>query len=289
MEFIAPTDGPYVVLEGKKLLDFSSCDFLGLAQHPEVKKGAIKYALKYGVAAHPFSTPQREVESKLAHYLGKESALLFSCTALLRTELEQAGAMVVSTEEGNLATLKKANGLKVADDTHLFGMAEGNGFRSFSEISHIDAICGTLLGGAATFIAGGKKQLAAFRQHAVSFPTLGALDSALSFIPEMDAERKAISKRKVWLTKTLKNIRDADIEELVSPRVAVRCEGADDLRQFFLKEQIFVAPAKDQTLYFSITALHTPDDLDQLSDALKKLATTDRALAMQSLTLTPSK
>ena len=51
MDSIAPVDGPYINLDGKKLLDFSSCDYLGLAQHPEVKKGAIKYALKYGVGA----------------------------------------------------------------------------------------------------------------------------------------------------------------------------------------------------------------------------------------------
>ena len=27
MDFISPTDGPYVLYQGKKWLDFSSCDF----------------------------------------------------------------------------------------------------------------------------------------------------------------------------------------------------------------------------------------------------------------------
>ena len=85
----APTDGPYILWNGKKLLDFSSCDFLGLTQHPEVKKGAIKYALKYGVGALSNSTPQCEVQTKLAHYLGKEAALLFASACELHAQLEK--------------------------------------------------------------------------------------------------------------------------------------------------------------------------------------------------------
>lgn len=259
MESIAPTDGPYVVFEGKKLLDFSSCDFLGLAQHPEVKKGAIKYALKYGVAATTRSSPQLEVESKLAHYLGKECALLLS-------------------SESELASLKKA---KSADITYYLGMVGSNGFGSSKDA---EIVYGALLFGAATFIAGPKKQLSAFQPGKISFPSLGAIDCALSFIPEMEQERKMVQKYKSWLVKLLG---DFSIEEQKYPRVNLTTSDAEGVRQFFLEEQIYLAPSSDTTLSFGVTALHTPDDLDQLTDAVKKFSTTDLALAMQSLTPTP--
>lgn len=276
MASIAPTDGPYVICEGKKLLDFSSCDFLGLSQHPEVKKSAIKYALKYGVGAAPHSTPQREVESKLAHYLGKESALLFSSASELFSQLEKLSATVLSTDTDNLASLKKAKGLKVADDTYLLGMTGGNGFGSSAEA---DVICASLFSGSAAFIAGPKKQLAPLVNEAISFPTVGALDCALSFIPEMEHERKMIQKHKSWLMKALG---DFSVKELKSPRVLLTSDQADLMRQFFLQEQIYLAPAKDNILSFSMTALHTPDDLDQLTVALKRLSATDLGSVLKS-------
>ena len=279
MESIAPVDGPYVLLDGKKLLDFSSCDFLGLAQHPEVKKGAIKYALKYGVGTPPLSitsTPQLEIESKLAHYLGKETALLFSSETELHQQLEKLGATIVSAENSTA----KAKGLKVSDETFLLGMTGTNGFGSPSD----GIVCGSILCSSGAFVAGTKKQLAELVSGRMSFPSLGALDSALSFIPEMDAERKMVQKHKSWL---IKELSDFSIEELRSPRIIVSSKDAEQMRQFLLQEQIYLAPSQNQTLYFSITALHTPDDLDQLAVVLKKLSTTDLALAMQSLTPTP--
>ncbi len=279
MESIAPVDGPYVLLDGKKLLDFSSCDFLGLSQHPEVKKGAIKYALKYGVGASPhstISTPQLEIESKLAHYLGKEKALLFSSESELHQQFEKLGATIISAENGSA----KAKGLKVSDETFLLGMTGTNGFGSQSD----DMICGSLLCSSGAFVAGTKKQLAELMSGRISFPALGALDCALSFIPEMDAERKIVQKHKAWLVKELSKF---SIEELRSPRVILSSKDAELMRQFLLQEQIYLAPSQNQTLYISITALHTSDDLDQLAATLKKLSTTDLALATQSLTPTP--
>lgn len=251
MESIAPTDGPYIVYEGKKLLSFSSCDFLGLAQHPEVKKGAIKYALKYGVSGGARSAPQKEVEAKLAHYLGKETACLFSATS----ELENC-------------TVKAAN------HTYLLGITGPHGFETAA-----GAICGALLCGSGAFIAGSKKQLSNTVSGAVSFPSLGALDCALSLIPEMEEERKVVQKHRAWLTKLLK-------QESPTPLITIQSEKAADIQQFFLQEQIYLAK-EGNTLHFALTALHTPDDLDQLATSFKKFSATDLARSMQSLTPTP--
>jgi hypothetical protein len=54
-----------------------------------------------------------------------------------------------------------------------------------------------------------------------------------------------------------------------------------------MEDQIYLAPAIGNTLYIAMTALHTPDDLDQLTVSLKKMSETDLALAIQSLTPTP--
>ena len=286
MESIAPTDGPYIIIDGKKLLDFSSCDFLGLAQHPEVKKGAIKYALKYGVGTPPLSiqsTPQLEIEAKLAHYLGKESALLFACPTELRAQLDKLGASPISTETADASSLKKGKGVKVADDTYLLGMTGARGFGSASELP-VDIVCGSLMLGSGAFIAGPKKQLATLTPGQLSYPALGAIDCALSFIPEMEHERKMVLKYKSWLVKLLG---DFSIKEMKSPRVILSSQQAEAVRSYFLQEQIYLAPSVNDTLYFAITALHTPDDLDQLSFAVKKLSETDLALSMQELTPTP--
>ncbi len=288
MESITPTDGPYVIYKGKKLLDFSSYDFLGLTQHPEVKKGAIKYALKYGVGTSPLSlssSPHREIEAKLAHYLGQEAALLFSSQRELQLQLNKLDATVISTETDDLTTLKKTKGLTIADDTFLIGIEGKNGFGSdLSDVEHIDMVCGSLLCGSGAFIAGRKTKVAALTSGALSFPVLGALDSALVFIPEMEAERKLVHNHQAWLVNQLD---DFSIRKLRSSRVVLQTNEAETLRQFFIQQQIYLAPSQNKTICFSPTALHTPDDLDQLAAALKKLAATDLALAMQSLTPAP--
>ncbi len=261
MDSIAPVDGPYINLDGKKLLDFSSCDYLGLAQHPEVKKGAIKYALKYGVGALLNSFPQKEVEKKLAQYLNKETALLL-------------------TSDIDVTALKKT---KIKEITDTLGMVGDNGFGSASEG---DVVYGALHFGGANFIAGPKKQLASFTAEKISFPALGAIDCALSFIPEMEQERKMVLKHKSWLVKQLS---DFSLKEEKMPKAILTSPEADAIRQFLMQEQIYLAPSSSNSLYFAITALHTPDDLDQLSVALKKLSETDLALATQLLTPTPSR
>jgi hypothetical protein len=102
----------------------------------------------------------------------------------------------------------------------------------------------------------------------------------------MEQERKMVLKHKSWLVKQLS---DFSLKEEKMPKVILTSPEADTIRQFLMEEQIYLAPSVDQSLYFAITALHTPDDLDQLAVALKKLSDTDLALATQLLTPTPSR
>jgi len=76
--------GREVVIDGQSLLNFCSNDYLGLANHPEVKKAFIEAAQQYGVgsgAAHlvnGHSTYHHQLEEELADFCGYPRALLFS-------------------------------------------------------------------------------------------------------------------------------------------------------------------------------------------------------------------
>ncbi|MBA1273296.1 8-amino-7-oxononanoate synthase [Stutzerimonas azotifigens] len=76
--------GPEVVVDGKPVLAFSSNDYLGLANHPEVIRAMQQGAERWGVgggASHlviGHSTPHHALEEALADFTGRPRALLFS-------------------------------------------------------------------------------------------------------------------------------------------------------------------------------------------------------------------
>jgi 7-keto-8-aminopelargonate synthetase-like enzyme len=292
MEFVSPADGPYVTNQGKKCLDFSSCDFLGLAQHPEVKKAAIKYTLKYGVGipVSPLgSAAQQQLEGKLAQFLGTEAAILFPSVDEAQDILNNLKATILSTETHDIP--KKKPALLCMDDSFMIGITGENGFGAAAHQSGFDLITGSLSNGAGcsgAFIAGPKKLIGSLTaSQPLSFPAIGALDSAFSFIPEMEHEREILAKNTRWLQKLMK---DMPAKLLKSPKAVLEFKSAKEaqlVRQFLMDDQIYLAPVVESALYIAMTALHTPDDLDQLTVSLKKMSETTLALAMQSLTPTP--
>ncbi len=76
--------GPEVTLNGKKVLMFGSNNYLGLANHPEVVKAAHEGldTEGYGLSSVRFisgtQTIHRELEQKLAKFLGTEDSILYS-------------------------------------------------------------------------------------------------------------------------------------------------------------------------------------------------------------------
>lgn len=79
---ILPLDETHSLLKEKKVLNFSSHDYLGLSFHPALQKSAIKYILQYGSSSttapssNTILSCQTALEEKLANALGTESALL---------------------------------------------------------------------------------------------------------------------------------------------------------------------------------------------------------------------
>lgn len=81
---VRPLGGVEVEIGGRRLADFSSNDYLGLASHPLVVGRAAEYLRAYGAGArasrlisgsHPGFGP---VEAKLAQFKGRESALVLN-------------------------------------------------------------------------------------------------------------------------------------------------------------------------------------------------------------------
>ena len=76
--------GPEIIIRGECLLAFNSNDYLGLANHPQLKTAFIKAAEKWGVgsgSAHlvtGHTTAHHQLEEELAAFCGRQRALLFS-------------------------------------------------------------------------------------------------------------------------------------------------------------------------------------------------------------------
>jgi len=77
--------GPRMVFNGKEKLNWSLNNYLGLANHPEVRKADADAAAQYGMA-YPMgarmmsgnSNPHEQLEKELAAFVGKEDAILLN-------------------------------------------------------------------------------------------------------------------------------------------------------------------------------------------------------------------
>jgi glycine C-acetyltransferase len=77
--------GPKMVFNGKEKLNWSLNNYLGLANHPEVRKADADAAAQYGMA-YPMgarmmsgnSNPHEQLERELAQFMGKEDSILLN-------------------------------------------------------------------------------------------------------------------------------------------------------------------------------------------------------------------
>ena len=73
-----------VLMNGKKVLMFGSNSYMGLTNDPRVIEAAVKATQKYGtgLAGSPFLNGtldiHKDLEARLADYVGKEDAMLYS-------------------------------------------------------------------------------------------------------------------------------------------------------------------------------------------------------------------
>jgi len=111
---------PEVIMNGKKVINLSSNNYLGFANHPRLKKAAIEAVEKYGAGAGAVRTIvgnmslHEELEKILAEFKREEAVFVyqsgFNCNA---------GTIQAVTEEGDLIVSDELNHASIIDGTRL--------------------------------------------------------------------------------------------------------------------------------------------------------------------------
>ncbi|MBS0615681.1 MAG: pyridoxal phosphate-dependent aminotransferase family protein [Verrucomicrobia bacterium] len=286
MEIIVPLDGPYVQYRGKKVLDFASHDFLGLAHHPEVKKSAIRYTLKFGTglpSSPLFLESQAQLEEKLAHLLGIPHASFYPSAEVARSIIPEKTTWIDALGK-NIAP----KGSVCIDESWTFGVLGERGLGRSAKQKGYDFIFASMTQGggcSASFVASTQP----LPKMPISASMLGALDAILLTLPDMDQERELIFKHASWLSKEFVS-QGLKPHPSLLPMINLRFKNPEDahtLWKMFLDADILLGRPSEKELSLTINAQHTPDDLDQLGTTLRRFSTADLAAVMQSLTPTP--
>lgn len=113
-----------VILNGKKVINLSSNNYLGFATHPRMKKAAIEAIEKYGVGSGAVRTIvgnmdiHEELERKLAAFKREEAVMMFqsgfNCNAGVIQAVTGAGDLILS-DELNHASIIDGSRLSKAD------------------------------------------------------------------------------------------------------------------------------------------------------------------------------
>jgi len=111
-------NGAEIVLDGKKTINLSSNNYLGLVDHPEVKAAAIQAIEKYGVGASSArniignTDLYEELELKLAKFKNEEAALVFQSGFTVNL-----GSIPIIAGEGDLIISDELNHASIIDGT----------------------------------------------------------------------------------------------------------------------------------------------------------------------------
>ena len=128
-----------IMLDGRKVINLSSNNYLGFANHPRLKKGAIEAVEKYGAGAGAVRTIvgnmsiHEELEKILAEFKREEAVFIyqsgFNCNA---------GTIKAITEKGDLIISDELNHASIIDGTRL-SRADKKIFRH-SDVDHLEEI-----------------------------------------------------------------------------------------------------------------------------------------------------
>jgi 8-amino-7-oxononanoate synthase len=168
-----------VVVEGKRLVDFCSNDYLGLARHPQIAERMCEVAKRTGGgsgAAHLVTghgTEHAALEEELAAFTGRERALLFSTGYMANL-----AAICTLADRGEVVLLDRLNHASLIDGALLSGAR-------FSRYAHGD-------GNAA------EKALTEHKDAVSVLATDGvfSMDGDVARLPSI---ARACAKKKTWL------------------------------------------------------------------------------------------
>ena len=118
------SQGPWVVVDGKRVLNMCSNNYLGLAAHPKIKEAAVRAILDYGVGAGAVRTIAGtmelhvELEEKLAKFKKREAAILFQSG--YNANLGALSALIKKGEDGVFVS-EELNHASIIDAMRLSG------------------------------------------------------------------------------------------------------------------------------------------------------------------------
>lgn len=118
--------GPWVKIEGKKVLNMCSNNYLGLANHPEIKKAAIEAIEEYGVGAGAVrsiagtGSIHIELEEKIAKFKHMGGALVYQGGLLAN-----AGTIPVLVGKEDIVFSEELNHASIIDGVRLSSAKRG--------------------------------------------------------------------------------------------------------------------------------------------------------------------
>ena len=130
-------EGTEVIREGKRLIMCGSNNYLGLTTHPKVKQAAIAAIERYGSSCtgsrflNGTLSLHEELESKLAEWVGKEAALIFSTG--MQVNLGTISALI---GRGDYVILDKEDHASIVDGARL-GYGKIERFRH-NDVEHLE-------------------------------------------------------------------------------------------------------------------------------------------------------
>jgi glycine C-acetyltransferase/8-amino-7-oxononanoate synthase len=121
---IASAQGPRITIDGRVFLNFSSNDYLGLANDPVLKRAGAAVMEKFGVGAGASRLvsgnlqPYEELERKLAAFKAKEAAIVFGSGYAANV-----GTISALAGEGDVIILDKLDHASIIDGARQSGAA----------------------------------------------------------------------------------------------------------------------------------------------------------------------
>ncbi|MGD1020296.1 MAG: 8-amino-7-oxononanoate synthase [Verrucomicrobiia bacterium] len=119
---VTSAQGPRIQLDGREFLNFSSNDYLALANDPVLKQAGVAAMEKYGVGAGASRLvsgnlqPYQDLERRLAAFKAKEAALVFSSGYAANV-----GTITALVGEGDAVILDKLDHASIIDGTRQSG------------------------------------------------------------------------------------------------------------------------------------------------------------------------
>ena len=137
LTIVESNDGPYITINGKRLLLMCSNDYLGLAGHPALREAAYDAMDRYGFGSGASrlvsgtSALHRELEQKIARFKGTEAALAFNSGYAANT-----GIIPAIAREGDVILSDSLNHASIIDGCRL-SKAEVKVYRH-CDVDHVE-------------------------------------------------------------------------------------------------------------------------------------------------------